>query len=245
MSLVLPDWPATADEGVACLAKGDPQGAAVKFEILWEGSEGHIRRFWQGLLQIAGGIAKADAGAREGALRLLDGGHAKLRGVLPVGAPVHALRFAGEVRDYADALRAGRPAAVPRLWRRGEDGKPGLVITRWPDEAVAGVRRFDAGEYWEAHEHFEAVMAEAPGEEGLLFKGLIHAGSALLKAGRGQAKPALVLAGSARRLLIWLSPVALPDEAALRLDAVLEALEAVTAAAGRPDPVPAPKLAGS
>lgn len=245
MSFVLPAWPEQADEGVRRLARGDFLGAATCFEAPWEAAEGHAKRFWQGLAQIAGGLSKIEAGAppEGGAIRLLENGHRKLAGVLPVGAPVHALAFAEEVARYLEARRHGRPATVPRLWRRGEDGRPGLVVADWPAEAADGVRLFDAGDYWEAHERFETVMEAAPGETGLFFKALIQAGSALLKAGRGQPRPAAVLAGTSARLLDWLAPIALPDAARIHLEPVRAALAAVLDAGGAPDPVPAPRLA--
>ena len=81
------------------------------------------------------------------------------------------------------------------LHLRGAAGEPGLRLRAWPPLAAEGIARFDAGDWWEAHESLEEVMAEAPGDEPLLYKALIQAGSAFHLFSRGREAPGRKQAG--------------------------------------------------
>ena len=55
----------------------------------------------------------------------------------------------------------------------------------WPEEYLAGIRRFNAREFWEAHEAWEELWLEAPEEDRLYFQGLIQVAAAFHHLGRG------------------------------------------------------------
>ena len=45
-------------------------------------------------------------------------------------------------------------------------------------QARIGIRLFNAGEYYRAHDHLELAWRDAPGEEGLLYKAILQVGIA-------------------------------------------------------------------
>ncbi len=101
-----------------------------------------------------------------------------------------------------ETLRAARQAGADHAWARSKmmEELVGLVDRhvnpplRYPDGwddtlselALAGVRAFNAGEYWEQHEHFEAAwLAEArPIRE--MYQGILQVGVAFLLIQRGK-----------------------------------------------------------
>lgn len=110
-----------------------------------------------------------------------------------------------------------------------------------------GLRRFNAGEFFECHEILEALWKPARGEDRLLLQGLIQLAVAVLKWQRGNRRGAVFL--YRRALLKWHGLAALSgglDLVALRAQtAVLFApLEAAATAAPLPplDPATLPVL---
>jgi len=55
-----------------------------------------------------------------------------------------------------------------------------------PAGALEGVRRFNAGEFFEAHEAFEAAWRAAAPDERDFFQGLVHAVVSAYQRGRGR-----------------------------------------------------------
>ncbi len=53
---------------------------------------------------------------------------------------------------------------------------------------LEGVRLFNAGHYWHAHEQWEACWLEAEGDEALFFKAIIQAAAALVKWRQGNLR---------------------------------------------------------
>jgi len=77
---------------------------------------------------------------------------------------------------------ASQLAVAERLGRVlcGEEGFAG-----WRDEYLRGVARFNAGEFWEAHEEWEAVWLEEESELRLCYQGLIQVAGAFHHYRRG------------------------------------------------------------
>ena len=249
MSFVLPDWPEAAERGREHFEAGRYFEAHEDWEEIWTGVEGHLRDFYQGLIQLAGAMVKVERREPVGTVRLLRRGLSRLEPLLPVGAPVDVRRLCEAARDLLAEVEA-QPEIVAqgrlsedhrlRLPTRKETG--GLRLTTWPSEAQEGVRLYDAGQWWEAHEAFEEAMASAPGDEPLVYKALIQSGAALHKLARGQERPGRVLASKALRLIEWLSPITFPPGSDVDLEAVRATLRWILAETGIPDPVPRPRL---
>lgn len=101
-----------------------------------------------------------------------------------------------------DTLRAARRAGADHAWARSKMmeelvelvgrhiNPPVRFLAGWDDElspeAVAGVRAFNAGEYWEQHEHFEAawLAEERPIRE--MYQGILQVGVAFLLIQQGK-----------------------------------------------------------
>ncbi|UCE87577.1 MAG: DUF309 domain-containing protein, partial [Deltaproteobacteria bacterium] len=48
----------------------------------------------------------------------------------------------------------------------------------WPDEYVAGIERFNAGEFWDAHEEWEELWLAADAPDRAFYQGLIQVAAA-------------------------------------------------------------------
>ncbi len=249
MSFVLRAWPEAAEIGRAEFNAGRYFEAHEHWEEIWHGASGPARDFWQGLIQVAGALLKVQRGEPTGALKLFDRGLAKLEPLVPAGAPVDLRALIGDSRQIRAEVEAD-PERVrqrripderfPKLRTRAEVG--GVALRSWPRRAEEGAVLFDAGKWWEAHEAFEAVMAEAPGDEPLVYKAILQSGSALHKLSQGKEGPGRVLAENALRLFDWLSPITVPEDAGVHVEAVRATLRWILAQGGLPDPVPRPRL---
>lgn len=103
--------------------RGDWFDCHETLEDLWVGSEGEIRSFYQGVLQIAVALHHWQQGNFGGAVSLLTGGIGYLRQVRPVCQRIEVATMIGEAeRCHAELLRLGReqmaglePGFIPRL----------------------------------------------------------------------------------------------------------------------------------
>jgi hypothetical protein len=84
-----------------------------------------------------------------------------------------------------------------------------------------GVRLYNAGRYWEAHEALEQVWRAAPEAERALWQGLIQAAAALLHQERGNAHGVRVVGDGALAKLAAPPPPGFPIDTA-RFAAALE-----------------------
>ncbi len=92
-------------------------------EELWLGTEGEMRAFYQGLLQIAVALHHWRNGNFKGALFLLERGSIYLQQVRPVCQRIEAARMADEAGRFYEALvelgpermRDVSPSLVPRM----------------------------------------------------------------------------------------------------------------------------------
>lgn len=75
-----------------------------------------------------------------------------------------------------------------------------------PPEAVDAVRKFNAGEYHEQHDAFEALWMQEPGPVRQLYQGVLQVGIAYYQVTRGNGRGALKML---LRSIQWLAP--LPD----------------------------------
>lgn len=95
--------------------RGDWFECHETLEELWVGSEGEIRDFYQGLLQVAVGLHHWREGNFKGAVLLLASGADKLRRVRPVCQRIDAgelVMAADRVREALITLGAGRMAEL-------------------------------------------------------------------------------------------------------------------------------------
>ncbi len=68
-------------------------------------------------------------------------------------------------------------------------------------EYLRGIRHFNAGEFFEAHEAWEEIWKRTQGERRLFYKGLIHAAVALYHLRNGNRHGAAKVFGSCRMYL--------------------------------------------
>lgn len=103
--------------------RGDWFECHETLEDLWIGSEGEIRYFYQGVLQVAVALHHWKNGNFGGAVSLLAGGADYLRRVRPVCQRIEVATLIGEAeRCLAELNRLGKeqmaglePAFIPRL----------------------------------------------------------------------------------------------------------------------------------
>lgn len=87
-------------------------------------------------------------------------------------------------------------------------------------QARIGIRLFNEGKYYPAHDHLELAWRDVPGEEGLLYKAVLQVGIAYYHIRRGNTRGALKMFRRARRNLDRLPEVLLGiDLAQLQKDA--------------------------
>jgi predicted metal-dependent hydrolase len=77
-----------------------------------------------------------------------------------------------------------------------------------PAAYLEGIRLFNAGHYWHAHEEWEACWLESEGDEALFFKAIIQAAAALVKWRQGNLRGLQLNWAKSRARL-----VSLPDQA--------------------------------
>jgi hypothetical protein len=78
--------------------------------------------------------------------------------------------------------------------------------TAYEPEYVAGIRHFNARDFFEAHEAWEAVWVRTTGQDRLFYKGLIHAAVALHHFGNGNLRGARKVIGSCVQYLTPYEP---------------------------------------
>src|SRR5664279_1280182 len=94
--------------------------------------------------------------------------------------------------------RVPDPAALAALDRQCDEALP--------PEALDAVRKFNAGEYHEQHDQFEALWMHEPGPVRQLYQGVLQVGIAYYQITRGNGRGALKML---LRSIQWLAP--LPD----------------------------------
>lgn len=117
----------------------------------------------------------------------------------------------------------------------------GLAAEELPEEYLAGIRLFNAGEYYDAHEKWEERWQEIGDSSADYWKALIQAAVALLHWERGNVHGARKLY---RTMRAYMQPYA-PRFMRLDVDGFLEMLaayfEPLHAAAERKEPIPKPE----
>jgi predicted metal-dependent hydrolase len=98
---------------------------------------------------------------------------------------------------------------------------------------LAGIRHFNAGEYFDAHEVWEGLWRACAGPERGFYKGLIQAAVALYHLRRGNSSGATRLARSGQAYMLALGPRSLGLDAA----AFWGAMRAFLAGAAGPAPL--------
>lgn len=58
----------------------------------------------------------------------------------------------------------------------------------YPDAYLEGIRLFNAGQFWHAHEQWEACWLVAPEPDATFYKGIIQAAAALVKWQQGNQR---------------------------------------------------------
>lgn len=75
-----------------------------------------------------------------------------------------------------------------------------------PQEAIEGIRLFNQGEYYQAHEALELAWRAEPSSKRILYIGILQAGVAYYHVQRGNYRGALKVIARSRRWLNQLPP---------------------------------------
>jgi predicted metal-dependent hydrolase len=119
-------------------------------------------------------------------------------------------------------IEPAEPSFDPDRWGEGDE------IAHW----IRGVDLFNAGEYEEAHEAFEALWLSTEGPDSDFYKGLVQAAIALHHFQRGNVEGAAKLYGGHRRYLA----AYLPAHRGIDVRAFLDEMQAALRSAVRPEP---------
>lgn len=212
------DRAAHFQKGVDAYHRGEHYEAHEFWEDLWQDEADDDRhRFFQALIQVASAVHKAknDVGPR-GCLRLVDRAFERLEGLpddyfgvdLPAlrdgmailrAAVVDALeRDDGHCRVSDDAIPALVQIEAPTSWinQAADPTVPAAARSTWFDR---GLRAYQDGEYFDAHELWEELWRDYPkGDDRQFLQGLIQVAAAMHKAlAQGKPAPAARLLGRA------------------------------------------------
>ena len=205
----IPDRAAHFQKGVDAYQRGEHYEAHEFWEDLWQDEADDDRhRFFQALIQVASAAHKAknDVGPR-GCLRLVDRAFERLEGLpddyfgldLPeLRRGMTTLRAAVvEALDQNDGHCHVRDDVIPTLsqltpptsWinRAAAPTVPEAARSTWFER---GLKAYQSGEYFDAHEFWEELWRDYPkGDDRQFLQGLIQVAAAMHKA-RAQGKPA-------------------------------------------------------
>ncbi|MCS6940081.1 MAG: DUF309 domain-containing protein [Roseiflexaceae bacterium] len=102
------------------------------------------------------------------------------------------------------------------------------------DHYLEGIRLFNEGEYWHAHEQWEICWLNAPQPEAMFYKGIIQAAAALEKWKRGQPRGMRLNYAKSRPKLM----AAGPTMHGMDVAALIAAMDRFVLSGGPPAPVP-------
>lgn len=102
------------------------------------------------------------------------------------------------------------------------------------DHYLEGIRLFNEGEYWHAHEQWEICWLNATEPEATFYKGLIQAAAALEKWKRGQPRGMRLNYAKSRPKLAAVSP----SMRGLDIAALIAAMDRFVLGGGPPAPTP-------
>ncbi|ABU57848.1 protein of unknown function DUF309 [Roseiflexus castenholzii DSM 13941] len=102
------------------------------------------------------------------------------------------------------------------------------------DHYLEGIRLFNAGEYWHAHEQWEICWLASAQSEAMFYKGIIQAAAALEKWKRGQPRGMRLNYVKSRPKLAAFSPWM----RGLHVAALITAMDQFVLNGGPPAPVP-------
>ena len=214
----IPDRAAHFQKGVDAYRRGEHYEAHEFWEDLWQDeADDDRRRFFQALIQVASAVHKArnDVGPR-GCLRLIDRAFERLEGLsddyfgldlprLRIGmttlreAVVEALDEGdGHCNVADDVVPPMSQLGVPTSWinRAAEPTVPEAARSTWFER---GLKAYQDGEYFDAHEFWEELWRDYPkGDDRQFLQGLIQVAAAMHKAyAQGKPAPAARLLGRA------------------------------------------------
>lgn len=102
------------------------------------------------------------------------------------------------------------------------------------DHYLEGIRLFNEGEYWHAHEQWEICWLESSQPEATFYKGIIQAAAALEKWKRGQPRGMRLNYAKSRPKLVAVSP----SMRGLNITALIAAMDQFVLSGGPPAPIP-------
>ena len=102
------------------------------------------------------------------------------------------------------------------------------------DHYLEGIRLFNAGEYWHAHEEWEWCWRRSSEPEVTFYKGIIQAAAALEKWKRGQPRGMRLNYAKSRPKLVAVTP----SMRGLDVAALIAAMDRFVATGGPPAPTP-------
>jgi hypothetical protein len=172
--------------GVKLFNEGNFWHAHEAWELVWGRHEEDERLFFQGLIQLAAAyhhlVTKRQAA---GARKNFEKAREKLEVFQPRYLGVHVkplLSFIDEGMDEADGMDGAEtlfsPRLVPKLQFQMPSNPDLLVELRelCTDERFAeGIRLFNAGYYWEAHETWEDIWRAAEGDAKTFVQAFVQA----------------------------------------------------------------------
>jgi predicted metal-dependent hydrolase len=198
------DWD-EFERGVDLFNEGKFWKAHEEWELVWQRQEADERLFLQGLIQLAAAYHQLTQKLNpEGLKRNMEKARAKLEPFSPayLGVNVRPLVVIAE-KAIAEAERlAGDQAAsfdirlIPKLQFKlpnDPDLRAGVLSVLESDVFHEGVRLFNAGYHWEAHEEWEDLWRELEGGEKEFVQGFIQAAAAysFAKTSRNSSAPYL------------------------------------------------------
>lgn len=110
----------------------------------------------------------------------------------------------------------------------------GMNETDSMDHYLEGIRLFNAGEYWHAHEEWEWCWRRSSEPEATFYKGIIQAAAALEKWKRGQPRGMRLNYAKSRSKLVAVSP----SMCGLDVAALITAMDRFVAMGGPPVLIP-------
>lgn len=102
------------------------------------------------------------------------------------------------------------------------------------DHYLEGIRLFNAGEYWHAHEQWEICWLQSSQPESTFYKGIIQAAAALEKWKRGQLRGMRLNYAKSRPKLVAVGP----QMCGLDVAALIAAMDRFVLTGGPPAPTP-------
>lgn len=129
---------------------------------------------------------------------------------------------------------SGRPALIRTCRDTDMRESDATAATSGSSQYIEGIRLFNAGEFWHAHEQWEACWLAAAEADGLFYKGIIQAAAALVHWQRGNLRGLRRNWEKARPKLVALPPAM----HGLNLRALIDSMDQFVITGGEAAPTP-------